>query len=99
MDRRELTFNGEIREELRVQNEEICDKIKQFKESKLAELSNLKLNVEGEENKNILRSRFGYASQAGSSSETQGELPGEVFETAKTFFDWIVARSRTGLAC
>jgi Cdc6-like AAA superfamily ATPase len=89
-------------QELRVKNEEIweiCAKIKQFKECKLAELSNLKLNVEGEEEKNILRSRFGYASQAGTSSETQGELPGEVFETAKTFFDWIVARSRAGLAC
>jgi hypothetical protein len=95
LDRRELKFNGEIREELRVKNEEICDKIKQFKESKLAELNNMKLNVEGEEEKNILRSRFGYASQAGSSSETQGE----VFETAKTFFNWIVARSRAGLAC
>jgi serine/threonine protein kinase len=84
--RRELLFNDEICEEFGVKNKDIHDKIKEFKEMKLRELNLMKQNAEGEDEKRILRNRHGYVAQAVGSTE----LPGEVFDSAKDFFGWIV---------
>jgi len=77
-------------------NVRLREVIEKFKKEKLAILECLKRNAEGEDEKRILRNRFGVKSN---SSDSKENTEGKHINSAKEFLEWVVGESSMGLAC
>ena len=84
---RKLQFNHNA--DLRVKNEEICSKIKTFRDIKLEDLRRLKQTAEGEDERRISCNRYGMDLEDGA---VQINNTAEQIHSAQAFLKWIVTQ-------
>jgi hypothetical protein len=83
-----------------IRNDGVRARIEAFKQQKLAELERQKQSAEGEEERNMLRSRYGFKKlERMVLKDNGGTANAKTIDSASDFLEFVTAGSASGLAC